>query len=133
MTLSHTPAQEAAPTQQGDVATNLEWRHTMTCALSSRGEQLINDVYAAGGDHVQYGEETDSCAEALIAMKQYVRELECESERLRGFLFEISQGCGAYSLDPLTHASNCIDSMKCLAADALAGKPLPEDSDHGVF
>lgn len=34
-------------------------------------------------------------------------------------LIEISEGSGAYSLDPLTHASNCIDNMKRLALEAI--------------
>jgi hypothetical protein len=34
-------------------------------------------------------------------------------------LEEIKEGKGAYSLDPLTHAANCIESMKRLAQDAL--------------
>lgn len=34
-------------------------------------------------------------------------------------LEEISEGAGAYSRDPLTHAGNCIDEMKAIARAAL--------------
>ena len=39
-------------------------------------------------------------------------------------LEEISRGAGAYSRDPLIHASNCIDEMKAIAKAAIA-KALP--------
>lgn len=34
-------------------------------------------------------------------------------------LREISEGAGPFSMDPLTHAGNCIDSMKERAVEAL--------------
>lgn len=43
-------------------------------------------------------------------------------------LEEIAKGAGPYSRDPLTHAENCIDSMKALAAAAIAkarGESVP--------
>ena len=42
-------------------------------------------------------------------------------------LEDIAAGSGAYSLDPLTHAGNCIDDMKATAraALALAKEPAP--------
>ena len=43
-----------------------------------------------------------------------------EIERLRAALTEVSKGEGAFSRDPLTHASNTVDSMKQIALDALA-------------
>ncbi len=52
---------------------------------------------------------------------EYERE---EVERLRAALEEISEGKGAYSMDPLEHAGNCIDDMKELAREAL--KPHQE-------
>jgi hypothetical protein len=35
-------------------------------------------------------------------------------------LREIARGEGAFSRDPLTHATNCIESMKAIAAAAIA-------------
>ena len=42
---------------------------------------------------------------------------------LEAALAEIAQGMGAFSRDPLTHAENCIDSMKAIATAALGAKP----------
>lgn len=52
-----------------------------------------------------------------------------EIERLRGFLQKISEGKGAFSMDPLEHAGNCIDAMKALAVAALAGEPIEDHED----
>ena len=49
--------------------------------------------------------------------------LRAEIDKLRAALTEIARGEGAYNRDPLTHASNTIDSMKALAATALEEKP----------
>lgn len=46
-------------------------------------------------------------------------EADAEIERLRAALEEIAEGKGAYSMDPLEHAGNCIDDMKELARKAL--------------
>ena len=35
-------------------------------------------------------------------------------------LEDIAQGAGPFSMDPLTHAGNCIDYMKVTASAALA-------------
>jgi hypothetical protein len=53
-----------------------------------------------------------------------------EIARMRTALTEISKGEGAFSRDQLTHATNCIESMKQLALDALANgdeKPPREE------
>lgn len=41
-------------------------------------------------------------------------------DRLLAVLKEIERGEGAYSRDPLTHAENCIESMKAIARAVLA-------------
>ena len=47
-----------------------------------------------------------------------------EVRRLRAALTEIEKGEGAFSLDRLTHASNCVENMKAIAKNALeGGKP----------
>lgn len=46
--------------------------------------------------------------------------LESQLCRAREALEEIAKGEGAFSLDPLTHASNTIDSMKEIAKQALS-------------
>ena len=43
-----------------------------------------------------------------------------EFSKLRQILEKITKGEGAYSRDHLTHASNCIESMKSLAKEGLA-------------
>jgi hypothetical protein len=45
-----------------------------------------------------------------------------EIERLRAALWEISKGEGAFSRDQLTHAKNCIESMRQIAYDALGAE-----------
>ena len=47
------------------------------------------------------------------------KEDKTEIDRLKRALKEISKGEGAYSLDPLTHAANTIESMKETAKCAL--------------
>jgi hypothetical protein len=49
------------------------------------------------------------------------RDGAAEIDRLRAALTEISKGEGAFSRDQLTFATNCIDSMKQIALDALKG------------
>jgi len=56
-------------------------------------------------------------------MEKDMAQLTEENERLRQALAEIAKGEGAFSRDPLTHASNTIDNMKRLAEQAL----LPND------
>jgi hypothetical protein len=41
------------------------------------------------------------------------------NQRLETALIEITKGEGAFSREPLEHATNCIESMKQLAKDAL--------------
>ena len=56
-----------------------------------------------------------------------------DDERFRGMrraLSEISKGRGPYKRDPLEHADSCIEAMKQVALDALAGK-YPEFEDDG--
>jgi len=48
-----------------------------------------------------------------------VAKLRVENEQLKLALKEIAKGEGAFSLDPLTHASNTIDNMKEIAEKAL--------------
>jgi hypothetical protein len=52
-------------------------------------------------------------AERLDGIAAYI-------DRLRATLTEISKGEGTFSRDHLTHATNCIASMKQIALDALA-------------
>ncbi len=51
------------------------------------------------------------------------QRLKAEVERLREALDEIAKGEGPYSIDPITHASNCIEAMKAIANKALEVKP----------
>jgi hypothetical protein len=46
-------------------------------------------------------------------------ELQLENKRLRAALEEISLGKGAFNMDLLKHASNCIEDMKAIAQAAL--------------
>lgn len=46
--------------------------------------------------------------------------------RMRAALQEITRGAGPYNRDPLTHADNCIESMKSIATGALEGDWNPE-------
>lgn len=48
-----------------------------------------------------------------------VKRLWDESVKLWKALHEISKGEGPFSRDPLTHASNTIESMKQIAKDAI--------------
>lgn len=45
---------------------------------------------------------------------------------MRAALREITRGAGPYNRDPLTHADNCIESMKSIAVGALEGTWSPE-------
>jgi hypothetical protein len=51
--------------------------------------------------------------------------------KMAAALAEIAKGEGAFSRDPLTHATNCIESMKQIARDALAYDDSPTDPHHG--
>lgn len=56
-----------------------------------------------------------------------VGDVWAEVERLRAALSKISEGRGPFSRDPYEHACNCIESMKQIAADALAGKQAEDE------
>ena len=56
---------------------------------------------------------------AFPAISSDLRALKAENERLRGELAEIAKGEGAFSRDPLTHASNTIENMTDIARRAL--------------
>jgi len=51
-----------------------------------------------------------------------VAQLQAELARTKAALAEISLGMGAFSRDPLEHAENCIENMKEIARNALAGE-----------
>lgn len=53
--------------------------------------------------------------------------LEQRIEYYRKALDEISQGKGPYSRDPLTHADNCVNSMKDIAKKALNEERIDYD------
>lgn len=61
------------------------------------------------------------CRECSLAREAHLR---AEIVALRDTLSEIAAGRGRFSLDPLTHASNCISEMITLAQTAL-GRPVP--------
>lgn len=46
--------------------------------------------------------------------------LHAQTEALREALREIVNGAGEFNLDPLIHATNCIESMREIARQALA-------------
>lgn len=48
-----------------------------------------------------------------------IDRLRKENEQLRAALKEITEGKGAYSVDPFTHATNCLEDMKAIAISAL--------------
>ena len=52
-----------------------------------------------------------------------LRKEKAKNAELRAALEKIAEGKGAFSLDPLTHASNTIDDMKALANAALGETP----------
>jgi len=54
-----------------------------------------------------------------MELREWCDKLEAENARLRKALVEIAMGDGAFSLDPLKHAGNCIDNMKQIAEAAL--------------
>jgi hypothetical protein len=59
--------------------------------------------------------------EALAYLERTLSEpIPGRVKELRDGLEQIARGEGAYSLDPLTHAGNCIDEMKAKAKDLLA-------------
>ena len=53
-----------------------------------------------------------------------------EIGQLRDALREIEKGEGAYSRDPLTHAENCIESMRRIARNALASSAAAHPSEE---
>ena len=50
---------------------------------------------------------------------KYIDQIEAENKELRESLKEIIKGDGAYDMDRLKHASNCIENMKSIALKAL--------------
>jgi len=67
---------------------------------------------------------TCECGDLNIATcpeceKYFQREWNWRIEEVKKLLKEISEGKGAYSRDHLTHAENCIKSMKKLVKEAL--------------
>jgi len=59
-------------------------------------------------------------------------ELGAENTSLREALAEVAKGAGAYSHDPLTHATNTIESMKAIAIAALAAHRNSAGGDGGA-
>ena len=47
-------------------------------------------------------------------------QLEAVTLELLDALTEIAKGEGAFSMDPLEHATNCIEDMKRIASEAIA-------------
>lgn len=70
--------------------------------LNRRALAEIERLTTAGEDLLKRGADKDRKIHALL-------------EALK----EIAKGRGAYSLDPLAHASNVIEDMKALATDAI--------------
>lgn len=54
-----------------------------------------------------------------MAKIKEIEAMAAENERLKTALLEIAKGEGAFSLDPLTHAQNCIEDMKRIAHEAI--------------
>lgn len=66
-----------------------------------------------------------------LAHEQIMYLIAPELEKARRFekaLQEIAKGAGPFNRDPYKHAQNCIENMKGIAADALAGKEFDEDA-----
>ena len=91
----------------------------------SRAEEMrekADDAHYQDDHHASLREAIYKCTAALIETleERLPDERErAENVRLREALEEIQRGEGGYSQDPLTHAGNCIESMKAIAADAL--------------
>ena len=85
---------------------------------------------AAALDHLAaYARDLDEGQQSLNAgtirtAEKHARDehaaLLAERDGLRTALEEIAKGEGAFSRDRLTHASNCIESMKAIATAARA-------------
>lgn len=56
---------------------------------------------------------------AVKKLKEQKMRLEWRIKDLRTALEEVDEGMGAFSLDPLKHASNTIENMKLIAYKAL--------------
>lgn len=87
------------------------------------GSEHITD---GAGTHVANTKGSTGCANersiraACIALRWNAYDsLLAERDALREALKEIVKGEGAFSRDPLTHATNCIDNMKAIARRAL--------------
>lgn len=65
-------------------------------------------------------EQADEDGVMVLVSRQAVDEAASEIERLRLALTRVSEGFGAFSTDPLTHAKNCIEEMRQIALDALS-------------
>ncbi len=51
-----------------------------------------------------------------------IHQVLAQVRRMDAALREITRGAGPYNRDPLVHADNCIESMKKIATETLAGK-----------
>lgn len=69
--------------------------------------KIVTTKELGGGVYV-----LEDCAKAIAAR---LKELETA-------LTEIAKAEGEYSMDPLTHATNCIESMQAIAIKALGDK-----------
>ena len=56
---------------------------------------------------------------SAMAHQEEIARLQAQVATAKKALEEISKGEGAFSRDPLTHASNTIESMKRIAQEAL--------------
>ena len=65
----------------------------------------------------------DRAAVAVALLRQH------DAAYLRSALADIAKGRGAFSPDQLTHATNCIESMKSIATGALEGDWNPAGVD----
>jgi len=76
-------------------------------------EELIDEVIDAAKELM-----TRPSARNRVQLWNARGELQTEFSRLLAALAEIEKGEGAYSRDPLEHASNTIDYMKRIAREA---------------
>lgn len=60
-----------------------------------------------------------SLSEAAVVLNDRVVELEAQRDDLVKAMEEISKGEGAFDMDPLEHAANCINNMKGIAKHVL--------------
>jgi hypothetical protein len=87
-----------------------------------------HEVHTTGQKKVMTIEGLDQHGEAMKE-EVTVTGTKDEVQRLRGFLARISKGEGRFSQDHLEHATNTVEDMKVLAAEALAGISLEDASD----